>query len=197
MTIKLTDLNFGDNGSTPADLVEPHRKYWWELVNASSASDRVFEEDIDGFNIFAWQVHTVDLPLPKFTPVDVFAGGKRTMFAGTQDIDQFSIVFNEGYSANVLTFFTYWQNMIRNRETGLYGLPYKPTNGEGQGYKQDLAFALHNGHEQDLTYNWVVMLKGIWPISVANLGLDDTAEATQIQVEFSMDDLVISALQSL
>lgn len=157
----------GDNA------VEPLLKYRWEVLNLP---------EIDGYALYDWQIHTVDMPVPKFVPDVVFAGGMRTKYAGTMDIDQFSMTFHEGYRGNVIPFFIYWMNLIRDYE-GNYSLP----NGVN-GYKKDFQVVMKD--QKDI-YAIIYLLQGAWPISLSNISLDSSADPISVQVEFSVDRVFI------
>lgn len=155
--------------------MEPFLKYYWDIVNPTLPE--VGQGD-QAFALPSYFVRSIDLPIPKFNPEPVFAGGQNKFYAGNMDIDQFSMVFSENYKKDVITYILTWMRHIKN-DSGIFSLPQGKN-----GYKKDIVVALLGPKGEGTK---TVMLEGIWPVSSDNLSLGMEGEVVHLTVQFAVD----------
>jgi len=131
-------------------------------------------------------VETINLPFPSLNMKPVFGAGIYAQFAGFQEISAFDITFHEDVSLRTRKWLAGWLSLIRNQDTGAYGLP--------SAYKRDISIALYSGRgptkDQAVKPVARATLLNCWPVQSGPWDLTNTgAEALKVQQNFATDGM--------
>ena len=136
-------------------------------------------------------VETVNIPFPSLGVRPVFVGGAYTQFPSFQEIAAFDITFHEDVAVRSRRWLNNWFNLIRNQQTGAYGLPAT--------YRRNMSFALMAGVGNSGTEQRTVMtitLRNCWPTQSGAWDLTNTDPTPlKLQQNFATDGIIYNDVQ--
>lgn len=152
---------------------DPAFAWRWEIVDFTAPQGAQYPANCLDF------VHNVGLPLPFLEQAPQFRAGSRTYYAGTQDVNAFTMQFYEDSKYTMHKWITKWHRLIRDQQTGAYRVARE--------YKGSMTVALLGLDETPVMF---AAVEGMWPTAPSPLDLSYASpERTQLVCEFSVDDV--------
>lgn len=137
-------------------------------------------------------VEAVDLPFNNIGVAQgVFSAGGFTMYPTSHTVSTLAVTFYEDRFGTAGAYLQYWKSLVKNFETGEYGLPHSgiSTSTSKPGYKQDILVALLDQKNEIVVR---ARVKDVFPSDTNALSLNYTDGTSRITMQqtFSVDDIV-------